>query len=427
MLLVIFFVLSAVALLFFLVPLFARQADEMLLPREGVNTLLFKDRLLELENDRAIGKIDASQFEQLKLELEATLLADAQGEEVSPQAGRQVSRFAAVLLTVLIPLISVGLYRIEGQLQVVNEWLAVKQRWEPLILGSLQGRTVNPEDAKELSAGDYIRVMQSILQRTPEHVQGWQDLGLAYMQVGLPQYAETAFRRAVALVPGNTDLLLLIVESKLAQGRGALDNAGVMVLHQVLKADPSNPKARMMMGMVSFNGGDYDKAISLWQSLLNDTPVESEGAQILQSSIARAVAKRDEKTKSPSATTEGVTTTPGAPQLNVEVTVSKTLEPSITGPYWLMVYAKAVGGMPMPVAIEKSAYEHVPTTITLDDQDAMAPMAKLSTSKTVTVYARLSKSGSAMPQSGDFYVEGGPLEVKPETQVVRLEISQLVK
>lgn len=436
MLFAIFFVLSAIALAFFLVPWFRAARAETALPRQGVNTLLFRDRLQELDNERETGKIDPEQFAQLKAELEVNFLADVRAEEGEAVATSRAPRWGAMLLVIALPAISLSVYIIEGQLKEVESWLQTKQRWAPLIEGSLQGKPVDPEQAKDLTAGDYIRVLQSILQRSPEHVAGWRDLGTAYMQVGLYHFAESAFQRASTLVPDDPELMLMVVESKMGQGKGALDESGLSLLQRVLQVDAGNPKARMMMGMASYSRGDYDNAISVWQTLLQDTPPGSEGAKILQSSIERARTKRDATSVASSTATSNTaasnTAAPaasageGVPQLKVSVTVNPQVQAEMDGSWSLMVYAKAVGGMPMPVAIEKIPYVQAPVTVVLDDQDAMAPMARLSTSKTVKVFARLSRSGQATPQAGDYMVESGEIGVQPGQQAVGLEIAQIV-
>ena len=55
----------------------------------------------------------------------------------------------------------------------------------------------------------------------------------------------------------------------------------------------------------------------------------------------------------------------------------------------------------MPLAILKRKASELPITFTLDDSTAMADELKLSKFKLVVVGARVSKSGNALPQSGD--------------------------
>ena len=77
----------------------------------------------------------------------------------------------------------------------------------------------------------------------------------------------------------------------------------------------------------------------------------------------------------------------------------------------LFVYAKAVNGPPMPLAVVKQPVGNWPVIVQLSDANAMTPMATLSKFPDVIVQARISATGNAIPQSGDWI---GP------TQVVKL-------
>ena len=55
----------------------------------------------------------------------------------------------------------------------------------------------------------------------------------------------------------------------------------------------------------------------------------------------------------------------------------------------------------MPVAIMRVMKKDLPFTFRLDDSNSPMPARKLSEAGTVVIVARLSKSGDAMPQSGD--------------------------
>ena len=74
----------------------------------------------------------------------------------------------------------------------------------------------------------------------------------------------------------------------------------------------------------------------------------------------------------------------------------------------LFVIARQPGGPPMPVAVEKLAAANFPVEVTLDDGDSPMPTMKLSQMDQVEVLARVSASGNATPQAGDFEAVAKP-------------------
>jgi cytochrome c-type biogenesis protein CcmH len=87
------------------------------------------------------------------------------------------------------------------------------------------------------------------------------------------------------------------------------------------------------------------------------------------------------------------------------ITVSITLDPQVAAGAvpedTVFIFARAASGPRMPLAIARKQVSDLPLTVTLDDSMAMTPAMKLSNFDKVTVGARISKSGTAMPQSGD--------------------------
>jgi cytochrome c-type biogenesis protein CcmH len=88
----------------------------------------------------------------------------------------------------------------------------------------------------------------------------------------------------------------------------------------------------------------------------------------------------------------------------------------------LFVFAREVNGPPMPVAIVRATKKDLPFTFRLDDSNGMMPSRKLSDVGTVVIVARLSKSGKAMPESGD--LEGMSQPVKPGVDGITIVIDR---
>ena len=78
----------------------------------------------------------------------------------------------------------------------------------------------------------------------------------------------------------------------------------------------------------------------------------------------------------------------------------------------------------MPLAVLRIPAGELPKEFTLDDSMAMAPGAKLSGAAAVIVEARVSRSGNALPQPGDFAGRSAP--IKPGAAGVQVTIDQVV-
>jgi cytochrome c-type biogenesis protein CcmH len=103
-----------------------------------------------------------------------------------------------------------------------------------------------------------------------------------------------------------------------------------------------------------------------------------------------------------------------------------TMAPSLAGKGsatdTLFVFARETNGPPMPVAIVRATKKDLPFTFRLDDSSSMMPSRRLSDVGTVVIVARLSKSGQAMPQSGD--LEGMSQPVKPGVDGITIVIDR---
>ena len=89
------------------------------------------------------------------------------------------------------------------------------------------------------------------------------------------------------------------------------------------------------------------------------------------------------------------------------------------------IFARAVDGTRVPLAMLRKTVGDLPIGFTLDDSMAMAPNFRLSQHEKVVIGARVSKSGDAMPRPGD--LEGLSEPVTPGARNVKISIGKEVK
>jgi cytochrome c-type biogenesis protein CcmH len=89
----------------------------------------------------------------------------------------------------------------------------------------------------------------------------------------------------------------------------------------------------------------------------------------------------------------------------------------------VFVFARAVSGPPMPLAVARFPASELPRSVRLDDTMAMAPGMRLSAFPEVTVVARVSRKGSAQAQPGDLQGESPavPTGSGPQTLSVSID------
>ena len=88
----------------------------------------------------------------------------------------------------------------------------------------------------------------------------------------------------------------------------------------------------------------------------------------------------------------------------------------------MFVFARAVDGPRMPLAVQRGKVSDLPITFKLDDSLAVSPDFKISGFTEVRIEARISRSGSATPGPGDL-IGTGPV-VKPGATGLIVKIDQ---
>ncbi|MBS0431763.1 MAG: hypothetical protein JSS21_05085 [Proteobacteria bacterium] len=102
------------------------------------------------------------------------------------------------------------------------------------------------------------------------------------------------------------------------------------------------------------------------------------------------------------------------PKLVINVKLDPKLASKVAPNDTLFVYARAVEGPPMPLAVARIRASSLPSTVTLTDAMAMTPQRKLSSFPQVEVVARISPSGDALPHAGD--LESAPVQTATRAQ-----------
>jgi cytochrome c-type biogenesis protein CcmH len=408
----------AVALAFVLVPLQRhRRGSRSVDPAAR--------RLRALDQALAAGVIDATEYAHKR----ATLAAVAASTDVATRPSR--TAFVALLLvTLLLPATAMLLYRLVGAPEALDP-------------ANLVAAAPPHDGDRGPEMEKAITMLVTRLKEHPEDAEGWSLLGRAYQATDRAAESLDAYRHAHTLAKDNAAVSVEYAQALAVVSPGhRIDGESRQLLEDVLKTDAKNQRALWLLGISDYQSAKYDAAIARWNVLLPLLEGNADVADSVRKQIADAQDLRDGKTPArkpapprppstaPAAadSTNAATdqSTPAdAPRMTVKVALDPKLSGQLDANATLFVFARAASGPPMPLAIQRLKAGALPLTVTLDDSMGMMPTMKLSMFPQVIVGARISKSGNALPQTGDLQKLSAPIDVHASAPI-ELVIDQVV-
>jgi cytochrome c-type biogenesis protein CcmH len=382
-------------------------------------------RLLQLKAEHDAGKIDAKRYDQERRKIEHEIGASLLTDE--PEPVRPSRRLVAVLSLAVVALAVIG-YSRTGAPSLVWPGAAAVEAAATAANGQIGMQQIQA----------MVDQLAARLQKNPNDAQGWVMLARSYTVLNRFDEALPAYAKAVELAPPSAQILSDYADAVAATKGTANNPQSIALIDRALVLDPKHPKALALAGTVAFERADYVKAIADWQKILDQLPPGTEFADRIQSSIAeareRATAAGTALPPAASASAAvaarapGGTTTAGAGAANAGavsgvVTLDSSLASQAAPDDAVFVFARPAGGR-MPLAVLRKTVRDLPLTFTLDDSMAMSPAAKISSATQVTIGARISKSGTALPQPGD--LAGETTGVAPGATGVAVRIGSVV-
>ncbi len=196
-----------------------------------------------------------------------------------------------------------------------------------------------------------------------------------------------------------------------------------------LAIDPANRKALWLKASALHETRRYAEAIASWQQLLKLTPAGSPDARIFAANLAEdqalgATAAASSADRAVAAASDAPADA-GAGQVSGEVALADALRGQVPAGMTVFIVAKSIDTPGPPVAVARTQTGQWPLKFLLDDSLAMLPSRTLSKVGRVTVEARVSRAGTAAPQSGDFQSAVATVDPRQRT-AVRLVIDRVI-
>jgi len=428
------------------------------------NVAVYREQLTELAAEFELGRLNENEFEAAREELAQRLMEDSQQQTLTSQTVQALRgetpfessdtlglgaskvrspwiRWTLPTLAVFIPVLAISLYIAVGS---------------PGALDFVDTQSAGTDEAftPEKLADMAVELNKRLVQE-PNNADGWVMLARVERSLSHFEVAEKALSKALSL-SDNDDVQIERAEVLAQINHGSFKGEPWAIIQKVLKANPDQGNALLLAGSAAFTENRYTDALKYWQKVQRLVAPSSADAAALAEAIAKAqeragiktsAAPSSLKSESPvisnnSASPPNVQSSEGAQtsldkgkdkqksashaaQLVGRVLVSSALASKTHPTDIVFIYAVPVSGSRMPLAMIKTTVDKLPYYFELNDTNAMNPAATLSSVDEVMVKARISVSGNAMPQPGDFGVTIGP--VKVGAQNLNLTISEALK
>jgi len=372
--------------------------------RQRQNVLIFKERLAELDAELVLKKHTAETYEQLKAELEAALLIDVESELSSQEALQDKSGLGVGNLVVvacsalLVVVVSFGGYFKWGSyddvIQVTNMHFDDQE--------VQQARSA----AEQGDMSSLLEQLYSKLQQSPDNIEGWTLLARSAMNTEHYQFAIEAYNQIIRILnatgENTASVYGLLAQAYYYQNEGVISPDVQNSLDQAFNQNPDEVNSLGLMAIDAYSHDDFSTAITYWKRILLASPDHPSRVSI-ETGIERAQAALGLPPES-NAPEQANNAGSVEAAITVEVSISPAILEKVSADDIVFIFASPASktGPAMPLAASRHKVNDLPVTVVLNDQSAMGPMAKLSQVKRANVVARISRSGQAIAQKGDF-------------------------
>jgi len=394
-------------------PLDSDDTDE---DRQRQNIDIAKDKKAALDRQLAQGELNQEEYDNALVDLQTALALDL--ENVVSTKLQQKGKWAVWLLAAVIPLVSFGLYFQIGEYRVIQN--------PSIALAPVTAHATGGQNQKSnLTMSDVLELLQKRLLDNPDDAEGWYVLGRTFMAQQKYDQAIPAFQKTLDLVGEEPGVLFSMADATATLNGGSMQGEPEQLVKRGLAVAPMDPTGLWLNGLAAEQRQDYQTAYNSWTRLL--PLIQSDPASSAEvNRLIKSLEQRDPQlaTLSPASTSTAAPASVGR-TVSLSVNLDEKMQQGTSPDDLVFVYAKAMSGPPMPLAVRRLKVRDLPAEVTLSDSDAMIPSMKLSSFEQIVLGARISKSGNPVAQPGDLFVELEGVNSSNPPQNMILSIDQV--
>ena len=250
-------------------------------------------------------------------------------------------------------------------------------------------------------------------------------LGQLRLAVGDFSEAVAIFEALVLRYPGDGEIVGFLAQARYLQQDREMTTDLKVLFERAIALAPQNVGLLEILGMEAFKSGDTGTAKRRFeQALVHASGPRAELIERLLKDLSGAREAPSITGESSLSDAEGAARAAppkmSADQRRIIVRVTAAVGTNIPRGARLFVFARALNGPPMPLAVGTRDAINLPLEVTLDETMAMMPGLSLAEFDQVEVVARVSASGDAIARPGDIEVTSGAIALAPGTVQVDL-------
>ncbi len=260
-------------------PLLRRDAKPAA-KRADYDLAVYRDQLNEIDRDRERGLLDAAEAEAARIEVQRRMLAAADagggGEAAPPVAGRVLAGGLAAAVAAA----AFAIYFTLGSPDVPNFPFAARN-----VGGDIVAQGASPEHAE---VAGLAAKLAARLKDDPKDLEGWLLLARTYGTIGDLVKAAQAYRHAVQLSDGRTDIAGMYGEALVRANNGQVTQEAFTLFNDIVKVEPFDPQARYYVGLALAQQNRVQDALQAWVDLRALSPKGAPWLDIVNDQIGRA-------------------------------------------------------------------------------------------------------------------------------------------
>ncbi|ATC95475.1 c-type cytochrome biogenesis protein CcmI [Pseudoalteromonas tunicata] len=377
---------------------------------------IYQQRLAELNQEQQYNTLTPQAYEQAIIELKKRLLNElAPEKQFNLKGNNRVLSLVGILF--MFSFSGIFYYAI-GSHQQVQSWHQAIERLPELGQRAVMqtGEPLTPNELQQFALG-----LRTKLATNGDDQIAWMLLGRVAMSLNDFTMGLHAFEKSLSLQPDNNTVMLSFSQALLVEGSENSMNKAAKLLAKVLQKEPTNIDAISLLALIAYEKEDWLEAKAAFELLLASMTTDDPRYAMMQSRISE-IESHLQTTVNKNSQTNPLQ----APSLNVKIQLDSSLIGQVPANGTLFVFAKALSGPQMPLAVVKLQQFDLPQVIELSEKNAMMPSLTLANFQQVIITARISLDDKVDLASGELQGVSGTIDLS-QTNSLDLTINQVIQ